>query len=531
MVVRELITSLGFKVDEKNLNKYSQGLGVAIAGILAVGAAVIGAGAYFLKAAGEMEQSQIALETMLGSAETAKQLLQDLTKMASKTPFEKKELVEYTKKLTAFGFGVEEIIPTMTDLGNIAAGVGKDKLGTLVLAFGKIKTKGKASLEELNMFIEAGAINMEEWAKSIGKTTPELYDQISKGKIGYKEVREEIERLNQTRFKGLMEKQSASLFGMFSNIMDTVNEFAVAVGTGMIPIVKDFMNEFMPLLDESSWLVDLIVGGVEMLAMSYAYLYVTAEYLLKNWIEMVGGTETLLSIWETIGPYIKKIVPIILAITTALALIPALGIVLPFMLLVALIVQIVKLAKLMWRDGVKGLELFNARVNSFFSGVVKKIFGMASGIKDFFTGIASTIAEFFISMATGIYDWWMSVVNFISDNVEQLVGKIKGKLGSAKDSVVDFFGFGDDEKSSARNVSGSAMDSAGARNSSAVTNYNTNPTINLTVPEGNTRQQNQAIKSQAEQAAKQVFQREMKKLTENNPSVDSSGKPAFIGIN
>lgn len=530
MVVRELVTSLGFKVDEKNLNKYSQGLGMAKASILAIGAAVVGVGAYFLKAAGEMEQSQIALETMLGSAETAKQLLSDLTKMASTTPFEKKELVEYTKKLTAFGFGVEEIIPTMTDLGNIAAGVGKDKLGTLVLALGKIKTKGKASLEELNMFIEAGAINMEEWAKSIGKTTPELYDQISKGKIGYADVRKEIERLNQTRFKGLMEKQSGSFFGMISNLMDTINEFAVTVGNGLLPIVKDFMNEFSPFLSESGFLVDLIVGSVEMIAMWFAYLYVTAEYLLKNWIEMVGGTDTLLSIWETIGPYIKKIVPIILAIITALALIPALGIVVPFMLLVALIAQIVKLTKLIFKNASIGARLFYNEVKRYFSDIYAKISSMASGIGDFFKGIASSIGEFFIGVANNIYAWWMSVVNFISDNVDQLVGKIKGKLGNAKDSVVDFFGFGDDEKSSARNVSGSAMNDSSSRSSSAVTNYNANPTINIAVPEGNTRQQNQAFKSQAEQAAKQVFQREMKKLTENNPRVDTYGIPSFVGM-
>ena len=106
-------------------------------------AATIAMGVAFLKGAGEIEQVEIAFETMLQSGEKADQLMKEITEFASKTPFELTGLIESSKKLLAFGFGADEIIDKMTVLGNISAGVGRDKLPSLILAFGKIEPKAK----------------------------------------------------------------------------------------------------------------------------------------------------------------------------------------------------------------------------------------------------------------------------------------------------------------------------------------------------------------------------------------------------
>ena len=147
--VRDIFVTLGFDVDNKDLDNLDRSLmniqkGVKGMTILFAGASLAIGG--FLKAAGDFEQVEIAFETMLGSAEKAKDLLKDITQFAAKSPFSLKGIVASSKSLLAFKFSQEEIIKTMTNLGNIAAGIGRDKLPTLVRAYGKIRVKGKASM-------------------------------------------------------------------------------------------------------------------------------------------------------------------------------------------------------------------------------------------------------------------------------------------------------------------------------------------------------------------------------------------------
>jgi len=211
-----------------------------------VGGASVATG-LFIKEAGKMEQSQIAFETMLGSAEKAKDLLQDITDFAAKTPFELNGLINSSKQLIAFGFTQDEIIKKMGNLGDIAAGIGSDKLPTLVRSFGKIRTKGRASMEELNMMLEAGVPILDELSKNMGVTNQELFKMVSAGKVGFKDVSKALESMStgSGKFSGLMEKQSKSLFGVWSNIKDVFTQISISIGQDLLPEAKRITKAFL----------------------------------------------------------------------------------------------------------------------------------------------------------------------------------------------------------------------------------------------------------------------------------------------
>ena len=153
----------------------------------------------------KFEQWSIAFETLLGSGENAQKMLEDIKTFAAETPFELPGLVESSKQLIAFGFQQEEIIDTMRRLGDIAAGVGTDKLPTLVSSLGKIRTKGRASLEELNMMLEAGVPILDSLAEGLNVSKEELFEMITAGEVGFNDVNEAISNLT----------DEASLFGGF----------------------------------------------------------------------------------------------------------------------------------------------------------------------------------------------------------------------------------------------------------------------------------------------------------------------------
>jgi hypothetical protein len=97
---------------------------VAAVGIAAAGAAIGAAGISAVSSAGSYEQSRIAFETMLGSADKARGLMSQIAEFAKQTPFELPEVVAGTKQLLAFGFAQDQLLPTMRKLGDLASGLG-----------------------------------------------------------------------------------------------------------------------------------------------------------------------------------------------------------------------------------------------------------------------------------------------------------------------------------------------------------------------------------------------------------------------
>ena len=126
------------------------------ASFTAVGAATVVAVKSFVTSAAEMEQQRVSFETLTGSVELGRQKLKELTDFASKTPFEIPQILEQSKRLLAMGIAADDLIPTFKNLGNIASGVGMEKLPQLVLAFGQVKAATKLTGAELRQFTEAG---------------------------------------------------------------------------------------------------------------------------------------------------------------------------------------------------------------------------------------------------------------------------------------------------------------------------------------------------------------------------------------
>lgn len=198
---------------------------------LAFGAAIAASATFAVKSAADFEQSRIAFETMLGNADAAKKMLRDLSNFATKTPFELPEVVTGAKQLLAYGISAEKILPNLKALGDIAAGVGRDKLPQLTLAFGQVATKGKLFGNEIRQFTEAGVPLVQELAKSLGKTTEEIYKMSEGGEISFTQVETALTNMTGAggRFFNLMDKQSRTFSGVVSNVKDNIGRLARSV--------------------------------------------------------------------------------------------------------------------------------------------------------------------------------------------------------------------------------------------------------------------------------------------------------------
>ncbi|MGQ1935592.1 tape measure protein [Ornithobacterium rhinotracheale] len=182
---------------------------------------------------GEFQKTEIALETMLGSSEKAKSLLKDMVDLAAKTPFSLQDITEGTKQLLAFKVPADEVVDTLTRLGNVAAGLSIP-LGRIQLVFGQVRAKGKLMGDDLRQFTEAGIPMVAELAKKFGVAEKAIYEMVSAGKVGFNDVKDVLFAMTNEggMFFNLMEKQSQSLSGKISNLQDSITQMFNEIGEG-----------------------------------------------------------------------------------------------------------------------------------------------------------------------------------------------------------------------------------------------------------------------------------------------------------
>jgi tape measure domain-containing protein len=194
---------------------------VAAVGIAAAGAATAAAGVLAIKSAGDYEQSRIAFETMLGSADKARGLMNDIAQFAKTTPFELPEVVAGTKQLLAFGFEQQQLLPTMKKLGDLASGLGVP-IGQLTNVYGQVKVAGRLMGQDLLQFTNAGVPMIQALADTMKKPQSEIKALVEQGKVGFPEVETALNSLTGegSKFGGMMDKQSHSFNGVVSNIKD-----------------------------------------------------------------------------------------------------------------------------------------------------------------------------------------------------------------------------------------------------------------------------------------------------------------------
>lgn len=173
---------------------------------------------------GEFQQLEVAFETMLGSAEEANKLMNQLVKTAATTPFDLQSVSQGAKLLLAYGTSADEVNEVLIRLGDIAAGLSIP-LGDLVYLYGTTMTQGRMFTQDLRQFQSRGIDMTGELSKQFGIAKDKVGEFVTAGKVGADAVKQAIVSMTSEggRFAGLMEKQSHTITGQISNIEDAID--------------------------------------------------------------------------------------------------------------------------------------------------------------------------------------------------------------------------------------------------------------------------------------------------------------------
>ena len=239
----------------------------------------------------EMEMTRIAFNTMLGSAEKGAQTIALLQKFADFTPFNNDEVIKSGRLLLNAGFATDQLTKKLTMIGDVASGVNQP-LVDMVMIYTKAANQGKIQAEELQQLGERGVPILQQFSKMLGLSASEIMELGSKGKLTFDLLDEAFEKMTSEggQYFNLMEKQSRSLEGKWSNLQAEFTKFATSIGEQSIPGLTKALDEFLAKINEMKE-----SGELDALASDAAQMITYAADILKNFVQFLVENREMLS--------------------------------------------------------------------------------------------------------------------------------------------------------------------------------------------------------------------------------------------
>ena len=237
-----------------------------------IGAGLAALGVASVKAGASLQSTKTAFTNMLGSAEKAQDFLGKMQDFAAKTPFEFSQVSQAAQKFIAFGFSAEQVIPTLTAVGDAAAGVGlgAEGINRITLALGQMAAKSKVQAGEMMQLNETGIPAWKMLADQIGVSVPEAMSMVSKGAIDAATGITALVSGMEQSFGGMMDQQSQTISGTWSTLMDGLEQSAAQVGlqiaealnlTGIFQSLGDMLTNFAATV-QSSGLTEALLTAI-----------------------------------------------------------------------------------------------------------------------------------------------------------------------------------------------------------------------------------------------------------------------------
>jgi len=260
-------------------NALSTATGFLISNVVnAVGSAIGGVTDSMIGGNAEFERYNVQFGVLLGSADAARERIDELAQFGARTPFELPEVVRADKVLQAFGLHAEDAkdrfgfagTEIRTIAGDVAAGTGAsfEEISTYLGKFAS-----GATGEAISRMQELGIVTRQQLS--------DMGLEFSKSGQLMSPIDESMEVLlaaMQDKFGGMMDAQSGTFEGMMSNLQDWMGQAGRVLGQPIFEILKDKLGALLAFLgsddvknamtfvaDQVGQTLNVIIGGIESL--------------------------------------------------------------------------------------------------------------------------------------------------------------------------------------------------------------------------------------------------------------------------
>lgn len=319
------------QTEAKAMDSSFASLGTSIAAYFS-GQALAGLTKEIINIRGEFQKTEVAFATMLGDSGKARELMGQMVQLAAKTPFALKDVADGAKQLLAFQVPANEVVDTLTRMGNIAAGLSVP-LERVNLVYGQIKALGKLTTQDMKQFMTMGIPLAAELAEKFKVTESAIFDMVTEGKVGFKDVQDVLFDMTNEggMFFNLMESQSKTLSGQWSNLQDSIDQVFNSIGQQNEGLLSSGIQGLTYLVENYQDVVDILTVLIATYGAYRVAIMLTARsqeaavapailQSFKSLIDVLRGATTAQVAFNTAGnanPWIA-ITSIVIALGTAI---------------------------------------------------------------------------------------------------------------------------------------------------------------------------------------------------------------------
>ncbi|MCK9513748.1 MAG: tape measure protein [Pigmentiphaga sp.] len=256
-VKRELASvTTELKTQESLFDKLG-GTMTRVGGVLSLGvtAPLTILGATGVRSAQQLEVFQRSLETLTGNAEAARDVFEELYEFDTSTTFSWPSLTKATTLLAAFNVESQDLIPTLSRLGDISAAVNMN-IDELAEIYGKAKVQGRLFMEDINQLSGRGIPIVQELAAQFGVAESEIRGMVAEGKVGFSDIEQAFVTMTSEggRFFEMMKTQTDTSEGRMMALRKEFEQVTDMIGDALLPTVDRLVGVAR---DAVKWFVDL----------------------------------------------------------------------------------------------------------------------------------------------------------------------------------------------------------------------------------------------------------------------------------
>lgn len=194
--------------------------------------------------ASKFEQFQVVLENTEGSADKARKAMAWVKDFAKSTPYEIGDVMEAFVALKAYG--IDPADGSLRSLGDAASGMGKG----LMQAVEALADAQTGEFERLKEF----GIRASKQGQQVTFTYQKAGKEITRtARMSAVEINHALTGILNERFAGMMDRQSRTVAGMWSNLMDMITNFQLDIGSaGFFDVVKSKLQSVLDLVNAAA---------------------------------------------------------------------------------------------------------------------------------------------------------------------------------------------------------------------------------------------------------------------------------------
>ena len=271
----------------------------------AIGGMVISGG---IDRALNLENAKAKMSTFTKSTEQLDEIMNNVSDAVDGTAFSMDSAATVAAGLFAAGIKEGDEMTNSLKLVGDAAQVSGRSMEEIGSIFNKVAANGKLSGEELNQLSDSGIPVLQMLADSTGKSTEEVRELVSAGKIGFAEFSEAMEQ----GLGGAAQKSGETFTSSLTNLKSSMSRIGAEIMTPLLEGITPVMNTAKDMIksmvkgEDISGDMETMISQLETFANDVANHLITMS---DKYIPVIS--QILESLIQLIPQLLPKLIPVI----------------------------------------------------------------------------------------------------------------------------------------------------------------------------------------------------------------------------